>query len=152
MNSTKLSILALTSNHEKEWDFAKKLRQKNFFDPLSISDPFTSFFDHKEHVHLILCRDSEMVGYAHIQLWPEHRAALRILVIDEAYRNFGYGSEFLHLCEQWLKERGVKSIHDESRPSSFKFYLKNGYVEMPFNDPSGEPPSPFDIAVGKILN
>jgi hypothetical protein len=23
--------------------------------------------------------------------------------------------------------------------------------EMPFEDPSGEPPSPYDIAVGKIL-
>lgn len=68
-------------NHNKEWAFAKRLRQACFFDPLAISDPYTWTFDHKEHVHFILECTNEMVGYAHIQLWPNQRAALRILVI-----------------------------------------------------------------------
>jgi GNAT superfamily N-acetyltransferase len=76
---------------------------------------------------------------------------LRIFVIDEAYRDQGYGSQFLQLCEQWLKNHGIYSLHDEARPSAVKFYRINGYIEMPFEDPTGEPPSPHDIAMGKIL-
>lgn len=134
-----------------EWDFAKKLRLKYFFDPLSIQDPYTWTFDHKEHAHFILYQGNTMVGYVDIQLWTNHRAALRIIVIDEPYRNHGLGSQFLHLCEQWLKKQGTKSLHDEARPDAVPFYRKNGYTEMPFEDPSGEPPSIHDVAMGKML-
>lgn len=92
-----------------------------------------------------------MIGYAHIQLWPNYRAALRIFVIDESYRQHGLGSQFLQLCEQWLKKQGIQSLHDEARPNAVKFYRKNGYVEMPFEDPTGEPPSLQDVAMGKKL-
>lgn len=136
---------------DTEWDFAQKLRNKYFFDPLAIKDPYTWTFDHQEHIHFILYRGNVMTGYAHIQLWPNHRAALRIIVIDEPYRNHGLGSQFLHLCEQWLKKQGIQSLHDEARPDAVKFYRKNGYSEMPFNDPSGEPPSAHDLPMGKTL-
>lgn len=136
---------------KREWDFAKKLRMKYFFEPLSIMDPYTWTFDHEDHTHFILYQGETMVGYAHIQLWPDDRAALRIIAIDEHHRNHGLGSQFLHLCEQWLKKEGIKSLHDEARPDAVNFYRKNGYTEMPFNDPSGEPPSPHDLAMGKLL-
>jgi GNAT superfamily N-acetyltransferase len=137
--------------HYAEWEVAKQLRNKYFFDPLSIADPYTWTFDHPEHVHLVLYQGVEVIGYAHIQFWPEHRAALRIIVIDEKYRQHGLGSQFLQLCEQWLKQQGIKSLHDEARPNVVSFYRRNGYTEMPFEDPSGEPPSPHDIAMGKKL-
>jgi GNAT superfamily N-acetyltransferase len=137
--------------HYAEWEAAKRLRRKYFFDPLSISDPYTWTFDHPEHAHLVLYQGVEIIGYAHIQFWPEHRAALRIIVIDEDYRQHGLGSQFLQLCEQWLKKQGIKSLHDEARPNVVSFYRKNGYTEMPFEDPSGEPPSSQDIAMGKKL-
>jgi hypothetical protein len=38
------------------------------------------------------------------------------------------------LIEKWLKSLGVKSIHAEPRQSTLKVYLKNGYIEMSFND------------------
>lgn len=148
-NYDRIRIMKCT--HYAEWDFAKKLRQKYFFDPLSISDPYTWTFDHKEHVHLILYQGVEMIGYAHIQFWQDQRAALRIFVIDEPHRHLGFGSHFLKLCEKWLKKQGIHSLHDEARPNSVKFYRKNGYSEMPFSDPSGVPPSPQDIALGKEL-
>lgn len=137
--------------HYLEWEFAKRLRNKFFFDPISISDPYTWTFQHPEHVHFIFYQGTEMLGYAHIQLWPDQRAALRILVIDEEYRNRSFGSKCLQLCEEWLKTQHVLSIHDEARPDAVAFYRKNGYSEMPFKDPSGEPPSPFDVAMGKKL-
>lgn len=145
------NIRLLKCVQASEWKFAKKLRNKYFFEPLAIRDPYTWTFDHKEHVHFILYQNETLTGYAHIQLWPNHRAALRIIVIDEPYRNSGLGSQFLHLCEEWLKTQGVKSLHDEARPSAVAFYRKNGYIEMPFNDPTGEPPSVLDLAMGKTL-
>lgn len=138
-------------SHYDEWEAAKRLRNQYFFAPLSISDPYTWTFDHPEHAHLILYQGIKIVGYAHIQFWPQQRAALRIIVIDEAYRQHGLGSQFLSLCEQWLKKLGIKSLHDEARPNVVSFYRKNGYTEMPFEDPTGEPPSIHDIAMGKKL-
>lgn len=144
-------IRLMHCTHYAEWDMAKKLRQKYFFDPAGISDPYTWTFDHKDHIHFILYQGVEIIGYAHIQLWPNHRAALRVFVIDEAYRHHGFGSQFLQLCERWLKRQGIHSLHDEARPDAVQFYRKNGYTEMLFEDPSGEPPSPLDVAMGKIL-
>lgn len=148
-NFNRIRIMKCT--HYAELNFARKLRQKYFFDPLSMADPYTWTFDHQEHAHLILYQGVEMLGYAHIQFWQSQRAALRIFVIDEPYRHQGFGSQFLELCEQWLKIQGIKSIHDEARPDALSFYRKNGYSDMPFDDPSGEPPSPHDISVGKKL-
>lgn len=148
-NFDRIRIMKCT--HHAEWDAAKKLRNTYFFDPLAIADPYTWTFDHKDHTHLILYQGMEIIGYAHIQFWPGSRAALRIIVIDEQYRHHGLGSQFLQLCEKWLKKQGIKSLHDEARPSAVSFYRKNGYIEMPFNDPSGEPASVHDIAMGKIL-
>jgi GNAT superfamily N-acetyltransferase len=147
MNEPNCSMVEASS--EEEWAAVRSLRNKYFFQERS--DPYTWTFDHKEHAHFILYQDDKIAGYAHVQLWPDQRAALRIMVIDEKYRNRGSGSQLLRLCEDWLKNRGVKSLHDEARPDSIPFYRKNGYIEMPFNDPSGEPPSPHDLAMGKML-
>lgn len=148
-NFNRMRILKCT--HYAEWEAVKRLRNKYFFDPISIADPYTWTFDHPDHVHLVLYQGIEIIGYAHIQFWPDQRAALRIIVIDEQHRHHRLGSQFLQLCEQWLKKLGIKSLHDEARPSAISFYRKNGYTEMPFDDPSGEPPSPHDIAMGKKL-
>ncbi|MEZ5315620.1 MAG: GNAT family N-acetyltransferase [Chlamydiales bacterium] len=148
-NFNHLRIMKCT--HYAEWDTAKRLRQQYFFNPLSITDPYTWTFDHKEHAHLIFYKGVDIVGYAHIQFWPGQRAALRIIVIDEAYRHNGLGSQFLHMCEQWLKIQGILSLHNEVQPNSMKFYQKNGYTKMPFNDPNGTPTCPPDAAMGKIL-
>jgi GNAT superfamily N-acetyltransferase len=137
--------------HYLEWEAVKQLRNKYFFDPLSISDPYTWTFDHPEHAHLVLYQGVDIIGYAHVQFWTGYRAALRILVIDEKYRQHGLGSQFLQLCEHWLKRLGVRSLHDEARPNAVSFYRRNGYTEMPFEDPSGEPPSVYDVAMGKRL-
>lgn len=137
--------------HHDEWDAARNLRKKYFFGPLGIDDPYTWTFNHKDHVHFVFYQGVEIIGYAHIQLWPGQRAALRIIVIDELYRHHGIGSQFLQLCERWLKNQGIRSLHDEARPNAVKFYRKNGYIEVPFQDPSGEPPSTLDLAMGKVL-
>jgi len=137
--------------HHSEWNAAKYFRQKYFFAPHNIDDPYTWTFNHPQHKHLVLYQGAEIIGYAHIQLWPDKRAAIRIIVIDEAKRNNNFGGKFLALCERWLKCQGYKSIHAESTPTALAFYRKNGYIEMPFNDPDGYEGGVDDIAVGKQL-
>ena len=135
----------------REWDAARHFRQFYFFDKTGLSDPYTWTFEHDAHVHFVLFQGSEIIGYAHLQLWPQNRAALRIIVIDEIKRNHQCGSKFLTLCEKWLKSQDYHSLHVESSPDALKFYRNNGYVDMPFDDPDGYESDARDTAVGKIL-
>ena len=138
-------------SHHDEWETARYFRNKYFFDKVPIADPYTWTFDHKDHVHFVFYQGTKIVGYAHIQLWSNQRAALRIIVIDESFRNEGLGGHFLTLCERWLKEKGYKSLQTQSSPESYKFYRKQDYTEMPFNDPDGYEGDPQDIEMGKVL-
>lgn len=134
-----------------EWDVVRHFRSKYFFSPNNMDDPYTWTFNHPEHKHFILYQDAEIIGYGHIQLWSDARAAIRIIVIDEIKRNNKFGRQFLTLCEQWLRGRGYKYMHAEASPTALAFYKKNSYIEMPFNDPDGYESSPEDTAVGKEL-
>ncbi|MGQ3887827.1 GNAT family N-acetyltransferase [Legionella sp. CNM-1927-20] len=135
----------------REWDKVRYFRQFYSFDAAGLSDPYTWTFEHNAHVHFVLCQGSDIIGYAHLQLWPHHRAALRIIVIDKPKRNHQYGSQFLALCEKWLKDQSYHSLHVESSPAALNFYRNNGYIDMPFDDPDGYEGDARDIAVGKIL-
>lgn len=144
-------IRMLKCNDNTEWAAAKHFRDTYFFGPHGIEDPYTWTFNHEEHAHLVLYQGTEIVAYAHIHFWPDKRAAIRIIATDENKRNQSFGSRFLKLIEKWLKSSGVKSIHAESRQSSLRFYLKNGYTEMPFDDPENHESDPNDVPVGKLL-
>ncbi len=137
--------------HFDEWDAAKHFRQKYFFDKVPIKDPYQWTFSHKGHVHFILYKGVESVGYAHIQLWPGSRAAVRIIVVDEHQRNQGFGRQFLGWIESWLAKASYQSIHTESSPDAVEFYRSQGYVDMPFNDPDGYEGDARDTPLGKIL-
>lgn len=137
--------------HDREWEAAKAFRQKYFFDKVPVKDPYTWTFDHPDHVHFVLYQGVDVIGYAHIQLWPQSRAAIRIIVIDEPYRHKGFGRQFLDLCEKCLKIKGYGSLHTESSPDALPFYQKQGYASMPFEDPDGHESDPRDVPMGKKL-
>lgn len=137
--------------HTAEWAAAKHFRNSYFFGPYDIDDPYTWTFNHEEHTHLILYQGIEIIGYAHIQFWPDKRAAIRIIVVDKNKRDQNSGSRFLALIEKWLKSLAVRSIHAQVLQSSLRFYLKNGYTDMPFDDPENLESDPNDIPVGKQL-
>lgn len=137
---------------DREWEAVSTFRQKYFFDKVPVSDPYTWTFDHTDHVHLTLYKGAFVIGYAHIQLWPHERAALRIIVIDEPHRNKGIGGHFLKIIERWLnQQKGVKKLHTQSSPEAHKFYRQHGYTEMPFDDPDGYESCPQDIDMGKEI-
>ncbi len=138
----------LKCSHHDEWKAAKAFRLRYFFQK---EDPYTWTFDHEDHCHFVLSSATEIVGYAHIQLWPKRRAAVRIIVIDEKYRGCAFGGKFMGLIERWLKKEGYKSVHAEASPDAYAFYCHLGYSDMPFDDPDGYEGGPDDIDVGKSL-
>lgn len=137
--------------HDYEWEMAKAFRQRYFFDKIPITDPYSWMFNHPDHVHFVFSHGAQVIGYAHIQKWPDARAALKIIVIDETARGRGFGTEFLNLCEKWLCSQGFKTLHTESSPEAHRFYIKHGYVDMPFDDPGRHKRCPKDIQLVKAL-
>jgi len=136
---------------DREWEAVRHFCQKYFFDRVSLNDPYTWTFKHNQHVHFVLYKGTKIVGYTHIQLWPEQRAALRIIVIDVPYRNQDMGSELLKLCERWLLQQNIKKLLVQSSPEAYPFYCNNNYIKMPFDDPDDYESDPRDIEVGKNL-
>lgn len=139
-------VKALT---DREWAAVRALRKKNFFK--SNADPYVWTFEHKDHVHFVFYKNSDIIGYAHLQLWAECRAALRIIAIDDSFRNQGFGGQFLKLCERWLFHQDFKTLLIHASPEAYKFYREHGYIKMPFNDPDGYETDPRDIKIGKFL-
>jgi|GEM_PF-278469 spectinomycin phosphotransferase len=136
---------------EKEKKAALDFRQKHFFDRLKIQDPYAWALNKKDHLHWLLYNGDEVIGYAHVQLWPDQRAALRMIVIDEQKRGSGMGKYLMDHCEQELKQLGVILLQTEASPNAYLFYKKLGYLDMPFNNPDGEATHPDDRAMGKYL-
>lgn len=134
-----------------EWAAAKSYRDTYFFKPDGIEDPYEWTFEHEDHRHFVLYQANEISGYAHVQLWPDHRAALRILVIDPSKRRHGYGRVFMLLIEKWLKQKGYMRLQTESSPSAVTFYEGLQYVPMAFDDPDGYESDPEDVSLGKEL-
>ncbi len=143
-------IRMLKCNDHTEWQAAYHFRNTHFFG--GIEDPYTWTFHHEEHAHLVLYEGTDIVGYAHIQFWPDQRAAVRMLACDDEKKaNQNADSQFLALIEKWVKRLGIQSTHVESRQSSLGLYLKNGYTHMPFDDPENHESDPHTVPVGKVL-
>ncbi|MDB2415472.1 GNAT family N-acetyltransferase [Rickettsiales bacterium] len=150
-NAGSLGTRIVKACTDRQWQAAKTYRQKYFFDKVPMDDPYAWTFEHKDHQHFILYNGTNIIGYAHIQLWPKKRAAIRIIVIDEDRRKSGFGKWFMEKIETWLKEKGYNSLHAESNPDALSFYTALGYTPMPFDDPDGYEGGEDDIAIGKIL-
>ncbi len=61
------------------------------------------------------------------------------------------GKYLMDYCEEALKRQGVKLLQTEASPNAYLFYKKLGFVEMPFDNPDGEPTHSDDRAMGKYL-
>lgn len=139
-------VQALT---DREWASVHTLRNQFFFQ--SNSDPFTWTFNQKDHIHFVFYKNVEIIGYAHLQLWSENRAILRIIIIDKPFRNLGFGTQFLKLCERWLSHQGIKKLFVHSSLETYNYYCAQGYMKMPFNDPESPIIDSQDIKMGKAL-
>lgn len=139
-------VQALT---DREWSAVRCLRERYFFKLKA--DPYTWAFEHKDHIHFVFYKNADIIGYAHLQLLSEHRAVLRLIVIDEPCRNQRYGSQFLKLCERWLTQQGIKILLAQSSKVAYEFFNYHRYISMPFNDPDGYEGDQKGVKIGKFL-
>lgn len=145
------SLKFVIATQPEEFEVAKELRKKYFFGKHNIEDPYTWTFNHADHKHFVMYKDTEIIGYAHIQFFPQAQAVIRIIVIKSNDRNNGYGKQMLLLIEKWLKEQGVISIHAESTLEALGFYKKLGYNQMSFPEVTEHAHETNDVAMGKLL-
>lgn len=98
-------VQALT---DREWAAVHRLRQQYC---KSEPDASTSALRQKDHIHFVFYKESEIIGYAHLELIFENRTGvLRLIVIEERYRDLGFESLFTGQCERWLSHQGFKTL------------------------------------------
>lgn len=91
-----------------EWKTVKEFRQEYFHNELKMDDPYESTFEHKDHVHLVLYESNEVIGYVHIQFCSNQKAAIRVMIINELYKNQNIENNFLKICEKWLSHQNIE--------------------------------------------
>jgi GNAT superfamily N-acetyltransferase len=146
---TDVELSLISSQDEKKE--ALNFRQRHFFDSIHIQDPYCFTLDEKDHLHWVLYENGAVIGYVHVQIWEQQRAALRIIVIDEKKRCMGFGKYLMGSIEKELKEQGINLLQIEASLSAAPFYRGLGYLDMPFNSPDKQPTHPDDRAMGKYL-
>ena len=104
-------VKALTN---REWDAACNFRQNYFLRQQITNDPDTWTFEHQDHVHFILYKDTDIVGYMHIQLCPNHIAVIQMMMIAELHHNRDVGEKFSVLAERWLNQQGFTMIQTKN--------------------------------------
>ena len=118
---TDIDLQARLISSEKEKKAALNFRQKHFFDQRGFKDPYAWTLDGKDHLHWLLYDGDKVIGYAHVQIWPEHRAALRIIVIDEQKRGSGMGKYLMDCCEAKMKTTGHNTFPNGSLSKCLSF-------------------------------
>jgi len=119
-------VQALTDN---EWACVRYLRGLYYQPPNS--DPCSWPLLDKSHTHLIFYKNAAIIGYIHLQLNEDKTATLLLIVMDPSYRNDGYGSQFLGLCEKWLSHKGVKTFITGPFNDAIGYFEKRGYTKIP---------------------
>lgn len=94
--------------HDKEWEAVRNFRRDYFLAHNQKEDPDTWTFEHEEHRHLVLYQGVQIIGYAHIHLWPHNQATLQMLMIDPKHAGKGHDQTLMALIDKWLKLEGVK--------------------------------------------
>lgn len=114
---------------ENEWNALKKFREKYFHESLQQSDPYLDLLNDPAHVHLVVLKKTDIIGYAHIQLCPDSKAIIHFIFIDEKKRKQNFGREFLIFIEKWLRSRDFKNLHSKISPETLEFFKKYGFNE-----------------------
>jgi GNAT superfamily N-acetyltransferase len=81
----------------------------------------------REAFHLMVCRDSEIIGVGRLHFNSDIEAQIRYMAVKENYRGQGIGSLIIKELEKKAKVLGAKYIILNSRANVIRFYEKNFY-------------------------
>lgn len=138
-------VKALTEN---EWSVVKKFREQYFCANNHKHDSYIKLLDDPAHVHLVVLKKVAIIGYAHIQLYPDKTAVLRFIFINDDHRKQHFGSDLLIFIEKWLISLDFKILYSEICPDSSKFLNKYGFNDM---IPAKPDCNKNDLLIGKLL-
>jgi len=103
-------LTVVQTNLPAEWNAAKRFRQKYFLADEGIADPYTWTFGHADHLHFVLYHGTEFIGYSHVQLWPDAKATIHLMIVDDKKHNNGFAAKFLAVIDRWLQSRDYGKI------------------------------------------
>lgn len=101
------------ANLPAEWNAARRLRQKHFMATKSIKDPYTWTFKLASHVHFMLYHGTEIIGYAHMEVWPDASATIHLMIVDDKKHDDGFEAKFTAVLDRWMQSRKYKKIQRE---------------------------------------
>lgn len=119
----------LKCNDKTENMAAKNFRNQYFSGLYGVDDPYLQTFNHPDHVHLVLYKGCDIIGYAHLQFCQDNRADIKLLIIDKKFRNQNIGTQFLMIIEDWLISLGKKSVYKKIYQSlDFRVAIENDII------------------------
>ncbi len=124
--------------HIIEWTEYHRIKKEVIFDPFGVQyDPQHHCISSNSSYHFILCKGTQVVTVAHIQLLNEDNAVLSFLATDSKFQRQGYGKKMMFLLEKWLKKQKIKVFIVKSGIGLEAFYRKLGFIKF-FLDESAE--------------
>lgn len=114
----------------EDLDFIYTLGKENLETQFS-KETLKTFIIYDETYHVFSLLEDKLIGY--IILWESDKYGQIIdIVIEEKYRNKGYGSKLLDYGINVLKGMNVKMVSlevNEDNKSALKLYLKAGFIK-----------------------
>lgn len=145
-----LRIVEAATN--QEWRQYHKIRKELIFDVLGVEyNPGHPTLSDSNHKHIVLIKDTHIVGVIHLEFLSDDHVAIRPFAIDKPYQNQGLGSAFYKLIEKWLKQKGVKLVQLHANSEALNFYMHLGFEEMEFFEEDKAPPPIPMIDLGKYI-
>jgi N-acetylglutamate synthase-like GNAT family acetyltransferase len=98
-----------------------------------------------------------VIGTIGLVLYGKNNGVVKRMMVDPAYRGnrFPTAQTLLDTAFDWAREHGVKEIYlgtMQQFVAAQKFYLKNGFEEIPEKKlPSDYPPNPMDTLFYKLV-
>lgn len=84
---------------------------------------------------ILIAEEDKVIGFLHMAITPQfaragHIAEIQELIIDEGYRNGGYGKQLLEEAKDYCKDHDIGIIEVLSsayRKDAHRFYENNGF-------------------------
>lgn len=127
----KNSYLFEIDHFSPAYDEAIHLREKYLRIPLNMAFSAKDIIEERDQYHLALCDlySDNMIGC--LTLKPQYsnkvQFKMRQVVVDENYRNQGYGRVMVRASEKFAKAKGANVLYCHARENVLEFYLSMDY-------------------------
>ena len=108
------------------YEEALALRHDVLRKPLGMQFAQEDLLPEKDYYHFVAMKDQSVIATA-ILVPGDSEMQMKQLAVHSNYSRQGVGSAIVSYCENFAREKGVRSIFCEAREVSCGFYEKQGY-------------------------